>query len=400
MSDLDPKLREYCSTPRQQEYFDAVLEHGSNGAAERALGVSEGIVSRFVRKLKERAAKDGYAPGHFASGVAPGYRMGKVTVHRKKNGEIEQTWERQHPDDVKKEQVIREFVEMLAERKDIQSPLIPINPAYADNDLLAVYPMGDPHVGMVAYAEESGEDFNLDIAQADLLTAFDRLVASAPPARHALVAELGDFFHSDNESNRTARSGNALDADRWSRVQRAGLEVMIACVEKVAAKHEFVTVRIVRGNHDTHGSYALSLALSMYFRNQPRINVVVNANAHWYFEFGKVLLGLTHGDTSKAADMPGIMAADMPEAWGRTLYRYWYHGHIHNKQLREGYGALVESFRTLAGKDAWHSAEGYRSGQDMHMIAHHREYGEVMRTRADIRLVRAAREATEMKVAA
>ena len=166
---------------------------------------------------------------------------------------------------------------------------------------------------------------------------------------------------------------------------------MVACIEKVAAKHEFVTVRIVRGNHDTHGSYALSLALSMYFRNQPRINVVVNGNAHWYFEFGKVLIGLTHGDTSKASDMPGIMAADKAEAWGRTLYRYWYHGHIHNKKVSEGYGALVESFRTLAGKDAWHSAEGYRSGQDMNMIVHHREFGEIMRTRADLRLVRAAR---------
>lgn len=387
---LDPALREHCSTDRQRECFDAVIEHGSIPNAERALKLSEGVIYRMMDKVRSRAAAKGYAPGHFEQGVAAGYRMGKVTVHRNKMGEIEQTWERQHPEDQAKEALIREFIEDLAERKDLTSPLV-APPAVCDDDLLACYPMGDPHLGMIAYAEESGEDFNLETAQADLLTAFDRLVASAPPARHALIAELGDFFHSDNEQNRTARSGNSLDADRWARVQRAGLETMVACVEKVAAKHHFVTVRIVRGNHDTHGSYALSLALSMYFRNQDRITVVVDANAHWYFEFGKVLIGLTHGDTSKAADMPGIMASDRAEAWGRTLYRYWYHGHIHNKKVSEGYGALVESFRTLAGKDAWHSAEGYRSGQDMTMIVHDREYGEIMRTRADIRLIRAAR---------
>lgn len=387
---LDSKLREFCTSDRQREYFDAVVSEGTVGAAERKLGVSPDLIGRFVRKLKEDAARKGFAPNHFESGVADGFLLKHIKIHRDADGNVKQSWECQVAGGDLTNR-IEDFIQHLAERNHIARKTVPLSPAHVDDDLLAVYPMGDPHVGMIAYAEESGDDFNLETCVADLKEAFAQLIASAPPAKHALIAELGDFFHSDNEQNKTARSGNSLDADRWSKVQVAGLEVMIACIEMVAEKHENVTVRIVRGNHDTHSSYALSLMLAMYFRHTPRINVVISANAHWYYEFGKVLIGLTHGDTSKASDMPGIMASDMAEAWGRTMYRYWYHGHIHNKRMQEGYGALVESFRTLAGKDAWHSAEGYRSGQDMNMILHHREFGEIMRTRADIRLVRAMR---------
>ena len=385
---LPEDLKDFAATERQKEFIDAFNKYGSNVEAGKALGVGADVVGRAIRKMMVRAAHAGKAPGHFNDGVAPGFKMGMVTVHRK-NGVIEQTWERQKPDDQAREEAVRQFIEGLADRIEGKSPVVAF-PAYADDDLLAIYPMGDPHFGMIAYADEAGEDFDLDRAAEDLNAAFDRLIASAPNAKTAIIAELGDFFHSDNEQNRTQRSGNSLDADRWSKVMQVGLDAMISCIEKVAAKHEKVIVRIVKGNHDSHSSFALSLALKSYFRNQPRIEIVISNSAFWYYEFGKNLLGLTHGDTAKPADLPGIMSVDQREAWGRTLYRYFFHGHIHNKRLIEFYGVLVESFRTLAGKDAWHAAEGYRSGQDMHLIVLHREYGEIMRTRADIRLVRKA----------
>jgi len=49
---------------------------------------------------------------------------------------------------------------------------------------------------------------------------------------------------------------------------------------------------------------------------------------------------------------------------------------------------VVESFRTLAAKDAWQAAQGYRSGRDMYAIVLDAEHGEVERHRCDIRQVR------------
>ncbi len=50
---------------------------------------------------------------------------------------------------------------------------------------------------------------------------------------------------------------------------------------------------------------------------------------------------------------------------------------------------MVESFRTLAAKDAWHSSAGYRAGRDMCTITYHREFGEVARATANIDMIEA-----------
>jgi hypothetical protein len=51
-------------------------------------------------------------------------------------------------------------------------------------------------------------------------------------------------------------------------------------------------------------------------------------------------------------------------------------------------GVIWESFRTLAGKDAWTASKGYRSGRDMYAIVHAKDYGEVERHRVDISMLK------------
>ena len=159
---------------------------------------------------------------------------------------------------------------------------------------------------------------------------------------------------------------------------------MIYCVNKMLLRYGKVVVRINRGNHDGHSSYALSLMLSCYFNNEPRVEVDLSPAVHWYRQFGKVLIGSTHGDTTKGPDMLPIMAADKPQEWGLTKHRYWYVGHVHHKFAKEYPGGIVEYFRTLAAGDAWHRGQGYRSGRDMCLVVMHKEHGEIERHRCDI----------------
>jgi hypothetical protein len=104
--------------------------------------------------------------------------------------------------------------------------------------------------------------------------------------------------------------------------------------------------------------------------------------------FGQNLIGSTHGDGAKPADLPLLMAADRAEDWGKTSFRYWYTGHVHHRSAKEHPGCIVESFRTLAAKDSWHTGQGYRAGRDMYAIVLDREHGEVERYRCDIRMAR------------
>ena len=107
----------------------------------------------------------------------------------------------------------------------------------------------------------------------------------------------------------------------------------------------------------------------------------------WYYKFGKILIGSTHGDTAKPNKLPEIMAADKPSEWGDTDYRYWYTGHIHSRNVIEFSGCVWESFRTLAAKDAWHSGAGYRSGRDMCSILLHKDFGEIGRNTVSVKMI-------------
>jgi hypothetical protein len=123
--------------------------------------------------------------------------------------------------------------EVWAEQiKDVFTDATPIKPVPrvkgpSSNKLLTVYPIGDHHVGMYSWAEETGNDYDLKIAENLLVTAMQYLVAQAPVCDEALIVNLGDFFHVDNLKNQTARSGNVLDVDtRYAAMIRAGVRML------------------------------------------------------------------------------------------------------------------------------------------------------------------------------
>lgn len=370
-------------TARQKEVWEAVKLHGSNRKAAEALGVDASTVDGHMRAVERKHAREGHAPGHFDNGVAPGYLMGKVTVQRSKDGEVERTWERQSPEQADQQALLREFAQTLADGVKGLAPIVP-PPAKVSDELLCVYPWGDPHFGMYAWWQDAGADFDLDIAEQLTCSAVDRLVAAAPEGSEGLLLNLGDMFHADNQKNQTS-SGHQLDVDgRWAKVQQVGLRAKIHCIQRMLERHCKVTVRINKGNHDGHSSYALALMLSCYFHNEPRVVIDLSPALCWYLRFGKVLIGSTHGDTIKGKDMLSVMAADMPMDWGATSHRYWYVGHVHHHDSKEYPGGIVEYFRTLAARDAWHQGQGYRAGRDMRLIVQHKEHGEVERHRVDV----------------
>jgi hypothetical protein len=99
-------------------------------------------------------------------------------------------------------------------------------------------------------------------------------------------------------------------------------------------------------------------------------------------QHGACMIAATHGDQLRMGDMAGFVAANWPEQWGKTKYRYGYTGHIHNEKalaVNTLRGLRAESFNTLAAKDAWHAGEGYQSPRNMVSITLHKDRGEVDR---------------------
>lgn len=204
-----------------------------------------------------------------------------------------------------------------------------------------------------------------------------------------MFVNVGDFLHMDNRSNVTPQNKNMLDVDtRYARVIRIAVFAIRYCIDQLLKKHKIVRVVNISGNHDQDSANWISLCLSMYYEREPRVLIDASPAAFHYHQFGKVLIGITHGDKTKLDDLPSIMAAHKPILWGETKHRYWFTGHIHHKRMIEHRGCIVESFNTLAASDAYHSAHGYVSKREMQALTIHREHGIIARSQCPIDLIR------------
>lgn len=163
---------------------------------------------------------------------------------------------------------------------------------------------------------------------------------------------------------------------------------MRQCIESALTRHKTVEVVNAIGNHDTVLSMVLSIMLANVYEDEPRIIIHDQPTWRHYIRHGKVLIGVTHGDRTKDRELPGIMATEKAVDWGETKHRFYYRGHQHHDERMEFKGCIVEQFRTLAPQDAYTSSHGWLSGQDMKLITHHKEYGEVGRVTCSIDMLR------------
>lgn len=414
----DPQLKQFA-TDREWEYIVATEEHGGVNKAAKALGVSHDCVGRALRNVKRKAARRGYAPENGLTHPLPeGLRLKGTSVRYDGDGKTEQYWNKsqlegqdpdavQHVPDPKKivktatlfDQEGKVTQHWVSERADLQQrellwrlfmeELKAELPRYEPvalpqgefADLLACYPVGDHHLGMLAWAKETLSDsYDLKISEAMLVSAIDALVASLPASKHALLPFLGDFMHYDGFEAVTPTNRNLLDADgRYPKMVRAAIRTIRYCITAALKRHEHVHVIMEIGNHDLSSTIFMMEALFAIYENEPRVTIDTSPSQYHYYEFGKVLIGTHHGHSSKLDRLPNIMAGDMPEAWGRTAYRYWWTGHIHTRQAFDMIGCSVESFRILAPVDAWAANKGYRPIRDMKAILMHKDFGEVAR---------------------
>lgn len=378
---LDPKLLEFCTTERQREILQAVIDQGTHRRAAAYLDVARGTISRCIEIVRHKAANRGYSPEHDLTHVIPPNLTlrGTSTLYHRDKGQMMQ-WVKTKADEESSKQIIAEaikdaFLEFQGKSERVH------HIGFSTEDCLTAYVMGDAHFGMLAHADENQvDDFDSEIAYRVMQGAVDYLVHSAPPTKEALFVNVGDALHIDNRTNKTPGHGHSLDADsRYYKIIKVFVWAMIHAIMRMLEKHETVTVINAAGNHDPDSTHWIQLGLSLYFHNEERVNIVVDPSPYHFYQFEKVLLGVTHGDGAKMEELPQIMAHLKSSEWGQTIHRHWLTGHIHHKTVKEFNGCKVESFNTLAPSDAWHAKSGYFAAREMHSLVFNGDHGLVAR---------------------
>ena len=296
---------------------------------------------------------------------------GTSTLTDLRTGETVMQWVKTTADEAAREAALLAMVKSMGEALPKVSPRKATG-SYRD-DLLTVYPIGDPHVGMCSWPAETGDDWNLKIAEQMHCDAMAELVRSAPASKQAVVVNLGDLYHRDGVNAETPRSRHPLDVDgRFMKMFQVGVKVMRRCIESALAKHERVHVISAAGNHDESSALALAVLLAEVYANEPRVTVDLSPSVFYYYRWGRVLLGVHHGHTCKPAALPGVMATDRAPDWGECKFRHWLVGHVHHQSVTEYPGVTVETFGTLAAKDAYATNGGWRSNRHMQSIVYHK----------------------------
>lgn len=354
---------------------------GSHRGAARERGIGKSSVQRHLAAAADRGLLD---PNEWTNPVPPGFHVRGVSSLTDDEGNVKAQWTIARKDNEQREDIVAAMRDAFRDLEPAEPAPISPTAGYGSKDLLGVIPIADLHIGMYAWAAETGANYDTRIARRLLLGAVSDLLARMPLADTVAILNLGDFFHIDDDSARTRKSGNPLDMDtRFAEVIRIGVDLTIATIQKALERHKTVIYRALPGNHDEYAKIGLEIAVAKYFENEPRVIVDMDPSRFFVYEFGRVMLAATHGDMVKAEQMPGVMAGKWPEIWGRTQHRHALLGHQHKSKRGprsdENFGATWEIFETVAAKDAWNAAMAHLSGRALTAIVYHRDDGEWMR---------------------
>ena len=227
--------------------------------------------------------------------------------------------------------------------------------------------MPDLHLGRLTWGEESGLDSNIERQVEIAHTVVGELLSvSEKFSIEQILFPIGhDYYNVDNKFNTTTHGTPQQEDDRWRKTFRVGWKLAKSLID-MCAEVAPVEVPIISGNHDEERSFYLGETLSGLYAGNDRVSIDNSAKTRKYKQYGKNLIGMTHGYEESLKELVNMMPYEVPHLWANTTYREWHTGDKHHKddfiqKTREtgGNGVVIRILRSLATADMWHYQKGY-----------------------------------------
>lgn len=357
----------------------AIDQTGSQSGAAALLGINKRTIERRVHNMKEGRSKqqrDEFVQ-RFQERDDETFK-GRSVLWNPSTGEHHLEWYKTDRDKETQLDALKEAAEAL---KEGISAIPPIKrPKIQNNDLLNLFVLTDAHIGMLAWGEETGEDWDTELAERMILQYFATAIEQAPPAYRAVLAQLGDFLHYDGVESVTPTSKHQLDTDtRFAKLVRTGIRVTREIIEMLLTKYVSVEVVMADANHDPVSEIWLRESFADRYRNNPRLFIDTSPAPFYAVEHGDTSLFFHHGHLKKIEQIDRSLTAEFRELFGRTKYSYCHVGHLHHYAAKESELMTVEQHGTLSARDAYASRHGYKAIRQAQVITYHTKHGYVGR---------------------
>ena len=382
MEDLS-KLLDFAVSDRQRQVLEAVIEHGSNEKAAKAIGAAKSTVWHHIDQVRKLAALQGYAPENdLVHTVDSAHILKGASTLYDETGTKRLQWVKT---DLKREALLNLMREVADELKADIKPQKPIELVAGprEEDLLNLHIMTDIHLGMRAWSEECGANWDMDICERVVVGTQQKLLTRSPRAGTGFLMQLGDAFHYDGQLPVTPTSNHVLDVDsRHQLMIRTGIRLFRTVINLMLEKYERVILLHCQGNHDLASAAWLQEWFSVLYEDEPRIQVIVNPNPYYAYVHRKVLLGAHHGH--KRVNLKKVCETFFEQfrfEHGHTETTHIHTGHLHTDDHYYSFGnTRAERHETIAAGDAYAVHGGWRTSRSMKVITYDdsREKGRVV----------------------
>jgi len=362
-----------------KQLIAAIEELGDKTAAAAYLGMNRRTLARRLERMREgRSADQRRGERVEFNEREDEVFKGRSVLWNPVTGEEKLEWIKTDRDKQRQLDALKEAAEAL--KADI--PAIPPikKPKAGQGALLNLFILTDAHIGMLAWGEETGEDWDTNMAEEMILKLFTVAIDRAPSAKRAVFAQMGDFLHYDGIDPVTPASKHQLDTDtRFSKLVRTGIRISRQIIEMLLAKYEQVDVVMAEGNHDPVSEIWLRESLADRYRNQKRLQIDTSPAPFYAIEHGSTSLFFHHGHLKKIDQIDRALTAEFREVFGRTRHSYCHVGHLHHHIVKETELMQVEQHGTISARDAYASRHGFKSARQAQVITYHEDHGDVGR---------------------
>ncbi len=382
------QLGKFAESEAQAEVA-ALLDSGlTKTQTAKRLGISERNVYRAVTRIKANAVRRGYSPEHDMNHAVPeGYKVKGVSTYYNEDGKPTGQWVKSATDEERRAQALLEAVENAATSLPKFKPVKP--PKQVDENLASLLTITDFHLGMKAWKDSDGDDWDLKIARDVFLNAIHDMLNASPKSGTGILNQLGDFLHWDGLVQVTPTSGHHLTGDdRYSKLVELSISVMTEAVHMMLKNFGKVIVVQAEGNHDLASSVWMRKFIKHRFEDEPRVEVIDNEFPYYAYQHGEIMLGFHHGHKMRMAQLQKLFASEprFRKLWGASKHAYIHCGHLHHERVLDDAGCTVEQHPTLAARDNYASSHGYVSQRGAKVITYDKSDGEVHRVTVRPRL--------------
>lgn len=242
----------------------------------------------------------------------------------------------------------------------------------------------DAHFGKMSWKEESGEDYDLKIAEKRYTDSVENLLSLVDTNKlERIILPIGnDMLNIDSRRNETF-AGTHQDSDsRFFKIVQKVKEVLIKTINSLSLIAP-VDVVVISGNHDPESMFMIGEILDAYYHSNPNVSIDNSPKQRKYYQYGRNGFQYTHGNEEPHTSLGLIFATEQKELWADTEFRFAKLGHFHkNKKTNyvsvdEHQGFQVQILPSISGTDAWHNSKGYMSKKQAKGFLYHKEEGQI-----------------------